>query len=210
MALVVVGERLLVSGFAAVVEFLGDPLPQLREQRVDVLTRCGDLQHPAQQRDVPQVGRDRLGDARVLDLDRDGAAVVGDRPVHLPDRGGGNGFGVPGGERPLRRRAQLFGDHPRGQFGGHRRHAVLQPAQGAAGRRRQAVVDVAGHLAELHQHALHRAQGRGDVFGRLQGQVVAQLLPVLTRAGEQPRCVARVPRAAPRGQPQRRHPALDP
>jgi hypothetical protein len=210
VARVVVGERLLVTGFAAVVEFLGDPLAQLREQRVDVLARRGDLQHPAQQPDVPQVGFDGLGDARVLDFDRDGAAVVGDRPVHLPDRGGRDRLGIPGRERPLRRQAKLFGDHLRGQFGAHRRHAVLQSAQRAAGRRRQAVVDVAGHLAELHQHALHRAQGRGDVFGRLQGQVIAQLLPVLTRTGEQPWRVARVPRAAPRGQPQRRHPALHP
>jgi len=46
------------------------------------------------------------------------------------------------------------------------------------------IVDVAGHLAQLHQHALHRPQGGGDVLGGLQGQVVAQRLPVLARAGE--------------------------
>ena len=68
-----------------------------------------------------------------------------------------------------------------GQLRAHRRHAVLQPAERAADGGRQAVVDVAGHLAELHQHALHRAQGGGDVLGGLQGEVVAQLLPVLAR-----------------------------
>jgi hypothetical protein len=210
VAFVVAGEQLLVAGLAAVVELLGDPFPQLREQRLDVLARRGDLEHPAQQRDVPQVGLDGLGDARVLDLDRHGPAVVGDRPVDLPDRRGGDGLRVPGRERPLRRSAQLLGDHLRGQFGAHRRHAVLQPAQRPPGGRRQAVVDVAGHLAQLHQHALHRAQGGRDVLGRLQRQVVPQLLPVLARAGEQPWRVARVACAAPRGQPQRREPPLDP
>ena len=144
--------------------------------------RRGDLEHPAQQGDVAQVGLDRLGDARVLHLHRDRAAVVGDRAVHLPDRRGGDGFGVPGREDPLRRQAQLFGDDLRGQLRAHRRHAVLQPAQRPAGGGGQAVVDVAGHLAELHQHALHRAQGGGDVLGGLQRQVVPQPLPVLARA----------------------------
>ena len=130
--------------------------------------------------------------------------------MHLPDRGGGDGFRVPGGEGPLRRLAQLFRDDLRGQFRAHRRHAVLQPAQRPAGGGGQAVVDVAGHLAQLHQHALHRPQGGGDVLGGLQRQVVPQRFPVLTRAGEEPGRVARVPRAPARRQPQRRQPALDP
>jgi hypothetical protein len=210
VTLVKVGERLLVAGLPAVVELLGDPFPQLGEQRVDVLAGRGDLEHPAQQRDVPQVGLDGLGDARVLDLDRDGPAVMGDRAVHLPDRRGRDGLRVPGREGLLRRPAQLLGDHLRGQFGAHRRHAVLQPAQRPAGGRRQPVADIAGHLAQLHQHALHRAQGRGHVLGGLQGQVVPQLLPVLARAGEQPGRAARVARPAPRGQPQRGQAPLDP
>ena len=73
-----------------------------------------------------------------------------------------------------------------------------------ADRGRQAVVDVAGHLADLHHDALHRAQGRDDVFGGLQGQVLSQLLAPLTRGREQPRRVARVAGPAARGQPERR------
>jgi hypothetical protein len=53
--------------------FLTDPVPQLAQQCVDVLGRRGD----AQQRDVAQVGRDGLGDARVLDLDGDRAPDSG-------------------------------------------------------------------------------------------------------------------------------------
>jgi hypothetical protein len=40
-------------------------------------------------------------------------------------------------------------------------HAVLQAGQGAADRGRQAAVDVAGHLADLHHHALHRPRTAG-------------------------------------------------
>ncbi len=207
---VVPGEHLLVPGFPAVVELLGDAFPQLGQQRVDVLHRRGDLEHAAQQRHVAQVGLDRLGDARVLHLDRDGPAVVGDRAVHLPDRGGRDGFRVPGGEGPLRRLAQLFRDDLRGQLRAHRRHAVLQPAQRPPGGGGQAVVDVAGHLAQLHQHALHRPQGGRHVLGGLQGQVVPQRLAVLARAGEEPGGAGRVPRAPARRQPHRRHPPLEP
>ena len=53
-------------------------------------------------------------------------------------------------------------------------------------------------------HALHRAQGGGDVFGGLQGQVLAQLLALLARGREQPRRAARVAGPAARGQPERR------
>ena len=47
------------------------------------------LDQPQDQVEVPQVDLDRLGDARVLDLDGDLLAVVGARAVDLADRGGG-------------------------------------------------------------------------------------------------------------------------
>jgi hypothetical protein len=77
MAVVAGGQETLVGGLAAVVKFLQDPVPQFGYQRVDVLGRRGDAQHPAEQRDVAQVGRDGLGDAWVLDLDGDRTAVEG-------------------------------------------------------------------------------------------------------------------------------------
>jgi hypothetical protein len=210
MAGVVARERLLVAGLPAVVELLGDTFPQLGQQRVDVLHRRSDLEHPAQQRDVTQVGLDRLGDARVLHLHRNGPAVPGDRPVHLADRGGRDGLGIPGGEDPVRRLAQFFDDDLGGQFRAHGGHAVLQPAQRPPGGGGQAVVDIAGHLAQLHQHALHRPQGGGDVLGGLQGQVVAQRLAVLARAGEQPGRAGRVARAPAGRQPYRGQAPLEP
>ena len=208
VAVVVGGHQALVGGLTAVVELLTDPVPQLAQQRVDVLGRRGDAQHPAQQRDVAQVGRDGLGDARVLDLDGDRAAVEGDRAVYLPDRGGGYRPRIPAGERAFRRCAEFFLYHRRGERRAHRRDAVLEAGQGVADRGRQAVVDVAGHLADLHHHALHRPQGVGDVFGGPQREVLAQQLALLARDREQPRRAGRVAGPAARGQPERRPGAI--
>ena len=71
VAVVAGGHQVLAGGLAAVVELLADPVSQLADQRAGVLGRGGDAEHPADQRDVAQVGRDGLGDARVLDLDGD-------------------------------------------------------------------------------------------------------------------------------------------
>ncbi len=196
MAVVVGGHHALVAGLTAVVELLTDPVPQLAQQRAGVLGRRGDAQHPAQQRDVAQVGRDGLGDARVLDLDGDRAPVERDRAVYLPDRGGGYRPRIPAGERAFRRCAEFFLYHRRSERRAHRRDAVLEASQGVADRGRQAVVDVAGHLADLHHHALHRPQGAGDVFGGPQREVLAQHAGA---ARPRPRtAAARWPRSGPR------------
>ena len=60
--------HLLIAGFDVVVEFLGDPFPQLSEQRAGILARRGDPQQPTQQRHVAQVGFHRLRDAWILHL----------------------------------------------------------------------------------------------------------------------------------------------
>ena len=154
---------------------------------------------------LPQVGRDGLGDARVLHLDRDRAAVVGDGPVHLPDRGGGDGLADPSGRTPRSGGRPSSSATTRaassGLIGGT---LSCSRAERAADGGRQAVVHVAGHLADLHQDALHRAQGGGHVLGGLQGEVVAELLPVLAGRREQPRRTARVAQAAADHQLQRR------
>jgi len=92
----------------------------------------------------------------------------------------------------------------------HRRDAVLQAGQGAADSRGQAVVDVAGHLADLHQDALHRPQGVGHVLGGLQGQVLSQQLTLLARGREQPRRTARIPDPAAHEELECRKPAIVP
>ena len=47
--------------------------------------------HPADPGDLGEVGQQGLAGAGVLHLDGDVAAVLPDRPVHLPDRGGRGG-----------------------------------------------------------------------------------------------------------------------
>ena len=89
---------------------------------------------------------------------------------------------------------------PGGELRAHRRDAVLQPAERPADRGREALVDVAGHLAELDHDALHRAERGGHVIGRLHGEVIAQLLPVLARGDEQARRAAGVAQAAADGE----------
>src|SRR5262249_37451496 len=94
--------------------------------------------------------------------------------------------------------------------GAHRRNAVLKPAERPANGRRQALVDIAGHLADLHQDALHRPERLRDVLGGLEGEILTELLPRLARGGEQPRPALRGARAAAGDQPDRGHPAPQP
>src|SRR5215467_11413103 len=208
MAVVELSEQTLIRRLAPVIKLLENSLPELVEQRVDVLGWRGYAQHPPQQGDVLKVRGDRLGDARVLDLDRDGAAVPGDGTVHLPDRGGGDRFWVPFREQPVRRHSEFLLDHSSGEFRAHRRNAVLKPAERPPDTGRQTFVDVAGHLADLHQDAFHRPERLGDVLGGLEREILAQLLALLTRGGEEPWCAACVTRAAARNELQRGNAAL--
>ena len=82
-------HRAVVLRLDLVVELLGDALAQLAVERLDVEPGREPLDQRQQQREVAQVGLDRLGDAGVLDLDRDLVAVERDRAVDLADRGGG-------------------------------------------------------------------------------------------------------------------------
>ena len=88
MVAVGAGDRAVVLRLDLVVELLGDPLPQLAVERLDVEPGREPLDQRQQQREVAQVRVDRLGDARVLQLDRHLVAVEGDRAVDLADRGG--------------------------------------------------------------------------------------------------------------------------
>ena len=93
------------GGLELVVELLGDALAQLVGQRLGVQPGRDAGQQRHQQPEVAQVGVDRLGDARVLDLDRDVDALVRAGAVDLADRGGGHGLRLDVGEhlaRPAR------------------------------------------------------------------------------------------------------------
>ncbi len=95
------------------------------------------------------------------------------------------GFGSHSAKTPLGRRAQLLGDDLGRQLGAHRRGVRLQLGQGLAHVLGQALVEVAGHLAELHHGALHVAEGLGDGLRRLQLELGVELALALGR-GERP------------------------
>ena len=77
------------SGLQLVVQLLGHPVAQLRDQRLDVHAGDQRAQQPGEAAQLGEVGQQRLAGARVLHLHRDVAPVVPHGPVHLPDRGGG-------------------------------------------------------------------------------------------------------------------------
>ena len=68
-------HRAVVLRLDLVVELVADALAQLGGERLDVEPGREPLDEREQHLQVAQVGLDRLGDARVLDLDRDRAAV---------------------------------------------------------------------------------------------------------------------------------------
>src|SRR5713226_6715382 len=76
---------------------------------------------------------------------------------------------------------------PAARFSADRRRASLMPSafsncfRPALQRRRQVFVDIARHLAELHERALHGPQLFGHLLRRAQRELVAQLLAPVHR-----------------------------
>ena len=195
------GEGALVRRLVAVVELLLHALAQLVDQRFDVLTRHQRLQQPAHPRQLPQVRPQRLLRARVLDLDRDLAAVVPHRAVHLPDAGGRGGRVVELAKPLGPAAAELLGEHPVDVAGRHRRRGVLQLRQRLAERARQLVghrgLEDRQRLPELHRAALELAQHGEKLLGAARHQLCGDLLTVA--AGEAPAPPGRGPARDPEG-----------
>ena len=141
-------------------------------------------QEHADQVGVLQVGGDGGGDAWILHLDGDrplvtGVGVADHRPMDLPDRRRGDRYGVPLQKDLLRRAAELLGDHLSGQFAAHRRGVGLQLGEGVADRFGQPVVEIARHLADLHQRPLEVAEALGHLLGGAQLPLGIDLDPSL-------------------------------
>ena len=79
---------------------------------------------------------------------------------------------------------ELGRDHLGGELAAHRRRVRLQLGQREANRFGQPVVEVARHLPDLHQGALHVAETLGDVLGGAQLELLVELDSALG-AGEQ-------------------------
>ena len=114
-----------------------------------------------------------VGDAGVLHLDGDGPLPAGLRIVDhgamdLADRRRGDRHRIPVQEDLVRRRAELLVDDLGGEVAAHRWGVGSQLGEGLTNRLGQAVVEVAGHLPDLHQRPLHLPEAFGDLFGRAQ------------------------------------------
>ncbi len=88
MAAVDPRQRALILSLELVVELLLNPGADLLADRLRVHPRRDPLREPENQAEVLHVGAHGGGDARVLDLDRDLAAVRERRAVDLADRRG--------------------------------------------------------------------------------------------------------------------------
>ena len=138
---------------------------------------------------VLQVRPHRAGDARVLDLDGDLAAVAQRRAVDLPDRGRRDRLLLEGREHLGDRLFQVVLDHAAHLLEGHRRRGVAQLGELALELLAvllgdEADVEERHHLAELHRRALHRPEHRDDLLGGLQLAARHRLLGGLLAAGD--------------------------
>ena len=71
---------------------------------------------------------------------------------------------------------EFFDDDGGGEFGAHRRSVLLEFRKGAAHMFGEPLVDVARHLTDLHQGALHLSERLGDLLGRVHLELATQLL----------------------------------
>ena len=179
-------HRAMVLGLDLVVELVADPFAQLLRERLDVQAGGEPLDQRQQHLQVAQVGLDRLGDARVLDLDRDPLALGGRRAVDLADRGGGERVVLEVVEEVFDRLAQLRLEQLLHALEGQRRDVVAQARERglellALGLGDRGEVDGREDLADLHRRAAHLAElldqlagGRGRALaGRGVGGLVA-------------------------------------
>ena len=163
-----VGERLLRDGLEPVVEFFGDPLAQLVEQRLDVEPGHQHAEQPAQPAELGEVADQRLPGARVLDLHRYRAAVAPGGAVHLADGGGRGRAVVEVGEVVPPVGSEVGYEHPVHGSGGQRRRGFLKPGQrgpvGPGDLGGQRCLEDRQGLPELQRTALQLAEDLEDLL----------------------------------------------
>ncbi len=183
------GEGALVLGLVLVVELLHHPLADLLGDRLGVEAGGEGAGEADDRAGVAEVGVERLGDPRVLDLHRDLAAVEQLGAVDLADRGGGEGLGLELGEELGERLAVVlllqhlldFLPGHRGRVGAQLRQLFLVDLAVLLGD--ELGVDEGGELAELHRRALHLAEGADHLHRRLQVALLERLFAHAPRSG---------------------------
>ncbi len=179
-------HRPVVGGLELVVELVDDPGADLLADRLDVELRGHPPREPQEHAEVLHVGSHRVGDARVLDLDRDAAPVEQGRPVDLADRGGGDRLGIELGEVVVER-SEVGLDHRPHAFEGDRRRRVAELREldlelVAVGLGHEPEVDEGEDLADLHRRALHPAEDLDDPLCGLQLAALERRLRALVGA----------------------------
>ncbi len=104
---------------------------------------------------------------RVLQLHREPPPVMGCRPMHLAERGGGRGLVLELGELGLPLRPQLRRHAPPHEGPAHGRGLALQLAKLRGVFRRQRLGDGGEQLRHLHDRPLEAAERRGQRRGIL-------------------------------------------
>src|SRR3546814_203879 len=178
-------------GLHRVVELLDQPGAQLLDERLRLEAGEQHADGGEQQAGVVEVGPDRVAHARVLHLHRHRPAVVGDGAVHLADRRRSYRLRVPLAAHVGGVGAELLADHLGGELRAHGRGVRLELGERLAHVVGHALVEVAGHLAELHHGALHVAERLGDRLRRLQLELVVEVLLALSRGERTARPVQR-------------------
>ena len=170
-------EGALVLGLVLVVQLLEHPLLELGGRGLGVEAGRQGLGQAHDHAGVLHVGAQRLGHARVLDLDRHDASVRQRGAVYLADRGSGRRVVGEVLEQLLDRVLPLLLEHRTHLLPGHRRGGGAQigelvlvqlPVLG----RQELGVDERRELADLHRRALHRPERVHHPLGGLEVALV--------------------------------------
>jgi hypothetical protein len=150
----------VAGGLELVVALLAHPLGELGEHLLDIELGHQPAEHGGEQAQVAHVGLDRLGDARVLDLDRKLGALRRAATMNLADARRRCGVGIDLGKHPLGRLAPFALEHPAHLLPSDRRDVVAQRGQPLL-----QILDPVGveageldrrkHLTRLHRRAAH-------------------------------------------------------
>ncbi len=164
-------ERVDRLGFERVVRLGEEHALDLVERLLGPVAPSDGGDQRLEHRETLQVVLDRLGDARVLDLDRDLFPGVRHGSMDLADARGRERLALPLGEQLARIDAEVRANDLDRGLGGKRRRVLLKSREDAlepllvAGGRE--AVDVRRHLPELEREPLHLAERLEQHLGRL-------------------------------------------
>ena len=152
-------------GLPLVVEFLTDARPDLARDLGRIDRRVHAAVDGEQPLELLQIGFDRRLHIGILQFAGERRAVMGLRPVHLPERSGGRRLVFELGESALPVDAEFGGHAPLHERPTHWRRIVLQLGEFLRIFRRQQIRHRRHQLGDLHDRPLQTAQCSGQFCG---------------------------------------------